>query len=263
MADRIIKSPAEMLNRSFDDHTKSFAVVTDFIDTKGLDIRFHRETGVATTLASDVSVGDTTLDVVSSVGFNIGDDIHLPTGESTGEFFFRITNIVATTFTLDMSIIRNIDAGCPVEVISYSLNVVGSLTSPVIFNIAPPPGVIWQIARTLISITDSTTMDDGTFGGISALTNGIVIRSLKNGIFNNQVNWKNNGDIALTMYDVTYTSKAPAGENGLRGRWTFTKGEYVIELDGDTNDELQLLVQDDLSNLSSYGQKLQGRLHRE
>ena len=66
--------------------------------------------------------------------------------------------------------------------------------------------------------------------------------------------------MALDMFDVTYTDKAPAGQYGVRGRWTFTRAEFIVELDGAAGDKFELLVQDNLTGLSTYEKKCQGRL---
>ena len=66
----------------------------------------------------------------------------------------------------------------------------------------------------------------------------------------------------LDMYDVLYSDKAPAGNNGTNGRWTFTKAEVVAELDGDASpiQKLEVLVQDDLTGLISFTMRGQGRV---
>lgn len=111
-------------------------------------------------------------------------------------------------------------------------------------------------------MTDATAMDDGTFGGMSALTNGVVVRVLNNGAYRNGACWKTNADIANDMYDFSYVAKPPAGTGyGARGRWTFTNAEVVIELDGTTGDRLEVLVQDALSSLVTFTMKGQGRIY--
>jgi hypothetical protein len=140
---------------------------------------------------------------------------------------------------------------------------VGTLASPVVFQIDPPLGTVWQFTRLLIAITDGAAMDDGKFGGIPALVNGVALRATTaSGRVVTYGNWKTNGDMVLDMFDVQYTDKAPAGENGLRGRWTFTKSEVVAELDGDATpiQQLEVLIQDDLSELTSFHIKGQGRV---
>jgi len=62
------------------------------------------------------------------------------------------------------------------------------------------------------------------------------------------------------MYDLTYAAKPPAGQYGLIARWTFTRAQFVADLDGATGDYLECLIQDDLTDLDSFQIKGQGRL---
>ena len=54
------------------------------------------------------------------------------------------------------------------------MNVNGS-TKAVIYAVRPPAGVKWDITNIMISMVGSSAMDDGTFGPLTALTNGILI----------------------------------------------------------------------------------------
>lgn len=227
----------------------------------GISTLFHRTNGTSTTLAAAITAGDTSITVTSAVGFSIGDKIQVATNIATGEYFFTITNIVAAVITLDMPVPTDVDNGNAVDKILTNMSATaGTLGAPVSYTIHPPAGSIWQITRILISITDGTTMDDGKFGGIAALTNGVVLRSTQDGIISNTTNWKTNGEMALDMFDIEYTTKAPAGANGLRGRWTFTKGEFIVELNGDDGDIFEFLIQDDGTANTSFDVKAQGRL---
>lgn len=239
-------------------------VDTALVHKEGVNLFFFRETGVGSTLAVAASKGDTSITVVDATGFVVGDRLKLTSTIATGQPFLVITVIAVNAITLDRPLVIDLDIGDDADVVTTQLNVVGSLAAPVVFRIMPPNGslsLIWQLTRLMISITDGAAMDDGKFGGIPALTNGVVLRVVKgNGSIQELTNWKTNGDMALDMYDITYTDKAPAGENGLRGRWTFTKAEFIVELDGTALDQFQLLVQDNLSDLTSSEIKSQGRL---
>lgn len=226
----------------------------------GINEYFHRLTGVSTTTSITANILATAINVVSSAGMNIGDKIQVPTARPNGELFFTITDIVVNVLTLDQPIPIEIPSGSAVDVISTNMAVDGTLASPVVFTIAPPAGAIWQLTRTIPTMADNLAMDDGKFGGIAALMNGALIRAHSDGVYDNITIWKTNGELASDMFDVTYTDKGPAGENGLRGRWTVTKSEFVVELNGDTSDRIDILIQDPLSGLTTYEQKAQGRL---
>ncbi len=234
------------------------------VHKQGVNLFFFKEDSAETTLAVETTTENTSITVVDSTDFTIGDKVRLTGAILTGQSFMIITNIVGNVITLDRPIGSVLSIGNAVDVVLTNLNVNGSLNSPVIFKISPPTGTegpLWQLTRLLISITDATTMDDGKFGGGIALTNGVNLRIVKgDGTIQNLTNWKNNGDFALDMFDVTYTDKAPAGQYGLRGRWTFTKAQFIVELDGTQGDYLELRVQDNLTDLSSFEIKGQGRL---
>ena len=112
-------------------------------------------------------------------------------------------------------------------------------------------------------MTDTSAMDDALFGGLTALTNGLVVRKKVNGVFSTHANFKYNGKFADSMYDITYADKAPAGSYGLRGRWTIEASGSIIRLDGANGDELQILVQDNLTGLSSLHWNAQGHKQME
>jgi hypothetical protein len=239
-------------------------VDTALVHKEGVNLFFFRETGAGSTLAVAASKGDTSITVVDATGFVVGDKLKLTSTIATGQPFLVITDITTNVITLDRPLVIGLDIGDDADIVTTQLNVIGSLATPVIFQIMPPNGtlsLIWQLTRLIISITDATSMDDGKFGGLDALDNGVIIRVVKgDGSIQELANWKTNGDMALDMYDITYTDKAPAGQNGLRGRWTFTKAEFIVELDGAAFDQFQLLVQDPLGGLTSYEIKSQGRL---
>jgi hypothetical protein len=109
-------------------------------------------------------------------------------------------------------------------------------------------------------ITDDTAMDDGKFGGIGALPNGIVLR-VNNGVIQNLWNVKTNGELGLLCYDSAYADRAPSGQFGFRFRNTYAgqaKHGVVIRLD--QNDTLEVLIQDNLSALLDFRMMAQGHV---
>lgn len=144
-------------------------------------------------------------------------------------------------------------------------NYIGTIENPVIFAVTPAnlaPGTRWDITRVTMVMIDSSTMDDSKFGGITSLINGIVLRYV-NTIIKNIFNVKNNGEFALRAYDVSYADRAPAGFFGIRIRRSFSgqdKNGVTIRLNGDTRDELQLILQDDLTGLDKFNIVVQGHV---
>ena len=106
---------------------------------------------------------------------------------------------------------------------------------------------------------DAQGIDLSTYGGITALTNGILVRNIRaNGdIYDltDGVAIKTNGDIARICYDVTI-SAFPANNNFVTGRWTFSKSGAPIILNH--GDKLEFLMRDNLSTLVAHYFMIQG-----
>lgn len=237
-----------------------------WVHRKIVNETFHLETATTTTLNSAASEGDTSLSVVDTAGFVVGDEIKLTEGPLQEIGVITITAVAAGTpgtLTLDRPLGNDYTTAAEVIEVDTNMAVSGTLASPVVFEIDPPPGTIWQITRILISITDQTAMDDALFGGISALTNGVALRATTEAgrtvVF---ANWKANKDLKLDMHDVEYSSRAPSGFFGLNARWTFTKSEVVAELNGDADpvQKMEVLIQDVLTGLDTFEIKAQGRV---
>jgi hypothetical protein len=232
---------------------------------------FHQDTATSTTLNTAANEGDTALIVEDTTGFVVGDEIQI-SENGTQEIGLMTVTVVAAgtpgTLTLDRPIGNDYTTSAVVLKVTSEMAVVGSLASPQAFEVEAPAGNVWQITRILISMGHLTAADDGKFGGIAALTNGVAIRATTAaGRTVTFANWKTNGDMKLDMYDVIYSAKAPAGENGTNGRWTFTKSEVVAELNGDATplQKMEVLIQDDLTagtGITSFRIRAQGRVFK-
>lgn len=229
----------------------------------GISEHIKRDTGASTTFDVEASIGDILINVASTTGFAVDDLLRICNTDETvcERNHFHITAIsVGVSLTLDRPLDNGYAIGDDVIRVQIGMNVTGTLASPISFKLEPVGIERWQITRALPTMLDDAAMDDGKFGGLSALTNGLTMRTVINGVFRTLTIWKLNGDLKDDMYDVSYSAKAPAGQYGLSGRWTFTKGEFVVDLDGATGDYLEVLVQDDLSGLIDFEIKCQGRL---
>jgi hypothetical protein len=247
----------------------SLNVNSAWVHRKIVNETFHQHDGT-TNLNSAASEGDTSITVDDTAGFIIGDEIKLEetvAGVGVQEIGLVTITAVASgapgTITLDRPLGFDYTTNAIVSNVATNMAVSGTLASPQIYEIDPPPGVVWQFTRVIHSITDQTSMDDAKFGGIPALTNGVCLRATTEAgrtvVF---ANWKSNYDMKLDMYDVAYSDKAPSGFFGLTGRWTFTRSEIVAELNGsaDPVQKLEVLIQDDLTNLDTFYMRGQGRV---
>jgi len=233
------------------------------VHTQIINRLIHQHTTVITTLTVATS-GDGTenqITVASVVGFAIGDHIHVNTTsiETTHPVILAINGNV---FQLDRYLDRAHAIGD--EVIKVFVNMspqIGTLAAPREYWTGPPPGEVWHITRLLFEMTHGLAGDLGKFGGIDALINGVLLRARNNGQYGTFTNWKTNGNIKTDMFDVVFDARSGGqGSFGTSGRGTFTNTGAIVRLDGDTNDRIELYVQDDLQLLDSFTMKIQGHL---
>lgn len=223
----------------------------------------HQHTATTTTLAVASSVGDYQITLADATGFSVGDYIHVNTSsiETTHP---KVTAIATNTLTLD----RRLDKAHLIgdEVIKVIIDMAltgqtGTMASPQIYFAGPPAGQVWHITRILFSMVHGTAGDLGLFGNLAALTNGVVVRAYVSGNYGTLTNWKTSADMKTDMFDVEFDSRSGGGGvYGTSGRGTFTRTGAVVRLDGDLGDQLQIMVQDDITALNFFGMKMQGHL---
>ena len=227
----------------------------------GISEHTRRTIGAATTLDVPASSGDTVINVAATTGFIVGDLVILYNTTITERGHFHLTAVdPGVSVTLNRPIDNDLEIGDHMDEVQIGMNQIGSLASPLSFRVTPIGSERFQITRILTTMLDSSAMDDGKFGGLAELTNGVIIRVCNDGVIRTLTHWRSNADLKDDMYDVTYSDKAPAGQFGLSSRWTFTKGEFVVDLDGATGDYFEILIQDDLTDLDDFEVKAQGRL---
>jgi hypothetical protein len=122
------------------------------------------------------------------------------------------------------------------------------------FEVAVPGLNVWSITRLLITMKCSGTPDDGLFGNLPRLENGLVFRTERNeDQRNNRANFKDNGDIRDVCYDVNYSPRSGGqGTYGLAARYTISREGNTSLLFGKSNDKILAIVQDDLSGLVEF-----------
>ena len=223
---------------------------------------FHRHTGIDTTLAVANVAGATSITVVNATGFNVRDFFQIENGviETT---FPQVTAIVGNVFTLDRPLDNAFSIGDNIEAVSFNMNVVGSLASPVAFRLIPDQDQLWHIVRFLLGMIHSSAADDSLFGNLPALTNGCVLRAYNATAdqYRTFTLWKSNGDIKMDMFDLVYTDKAGPGVFGTNGRGSVKLATGAVpKLSGIAGDYMELLVQDDLSGLTKFNLKGQGHI---
>jgi hypothetical protein len=148
-----------------------------------------------------------------------------------------------------------------VHIGTWNLAVNGSVT-PQIAHIFVPSECEFNIYQINISITDNVIMDSAKFGGIAALTNGILFRMV-NGTIKNLPLVVNNIGFSEQGFDIKYDEKAPAGVYGFQAKKNYPIVNGVsLRLNGKTNDEIQCIIRDDLTDLTMFNITINGHIAR-
>jgi hypothetical protein len=122
-----------------------------------------------------------------------------------------------------------------------------------------PSGKTLEAQRINFGLVDGA-MTYGKFGGLTALTNGIKVEVLDNAggtiidFFNGQT-VKSNEDFAA-LAGVDAIAEPAAGDDFMPIRWTIAKAGAAMRLQ--ENEVIQLVLQDNLSNLSYFRAMIQG-----
>jgi hypothetical protein len=204
-----------------------------------------------TSLTSPTAIGDTTIVVASATGFVDGVHITL-TDPVSGRYYtgHQVGAIATLTVTVDT----------PIDfVYTHDMtSAIGTLAAPIIYSVrageqSDVPTTV-DITRLIFTCTDDTAVDFTKFCGGPPLTNGIVLRRV-DGYYQNIFNVKTNQDLANIMFDfvVAASSNPVQGVDGFVSRLTFggqNKMGVVVRIG--PGEDLELLVQDDLTGLTSF-----------
>lgn len=215
-------------------------------------------------LASNAAIDEILVTVTSGVQPTVGNIVSLKEGSAfyQAKILSSVANLTDWDITLDTPLDFDFTVAAICEEGSINLAVNGSVT-PVEFEISPSGltlGLSWDIVRFLGSIVDATSMDDGKFGGISALNKGVYLR-IENGATKNLLNVKTNGGWRLRAFDVEYADKAAAGTYGFGFRKTYggqSKSGVTLRITG--GDRITMVVQDDLTGLDNFNVVVQGHV---
>jgi hypothetical protein len=130
--------------------------------------------------------------------------------------------------------------------------------------IQPSAGEVIWLTRMIVFVKDTGTLDPDSYGNASALTNGLVVRLQDDSgtiaTLSGGFTIKTNAEWGALCYDVTNHAWG-TGDETLLVRWTFAKSGVEIRLDGDSNERLEILLNDDFSGLNAHRFCVQG--HKE
>lgn len=228
-----------------------------------VDVFLTRKLGTCT-LAAPVAFDARTLTLVAGHGFTAdllnGNMIEISEG---GRWFqSRVKTVSTNTLTVNNPFCCAFTTAATVKRVTHDMNINAS-ASPVLYTALPPTGVQWDINIMSFNMLDDTAMDDSKFGGIPALSNGVVYRTVDGEtqiIFNSLDN-----GCFLRHCDTEdpYSAKAPAGLYGFNAkrRMNGQNGDGVARrLGGSEVNEFQAVVYDDLSGLTRFWTVLRGHV---
>jgi hypothetical protein len=257
------KVEAEFL-RSFETSDRGVTALGVFVQdqtTQPIDVWFTENQGTVTT-ANAVLQGGNQVDLLPGHGAVIGYVIEARTAENYVQS--EIINVVGDTITVNIPWSRDFPAGVVLDLGNPDMNVPGTVLAPRIFSIQPSPLQKIDVTRIIFVIEDATAMDFSTFGGLAALTTGCVVRyKNSDGTFTNLFNWRTNGELIERSFDHTFQSKIGGGDFGFVARSTWagsSKRGVAIRLDGANLEELEIVVQDDLTGLTKFKTISQGHV---
>lgn len=131
---------------------------------------------------------------------------------------------------------------------SRNMNVSASLASPIDFDFRPPLGEVWELEKLVFGLDDVGLTDMGLFGGISSLTNGILISVKTKGQVYVIGNMRDNVDIAMMFPGQSLGQSGVLDTaDGMYGALAFNDQIHLI---GDNNDYIRLTVRDNVSGIN-------------
>ncbi len=192
--------------------------------------------------------------------------------EFTTSTNYYVIRVDANTFQLASSL-ANALAGTQIEGTVNSSGTWTVLVSAQMFRAGPPAGERWDIARMLVRLEDgSAAFNADKYGAVNALSTGVQIQvgqsdgtvlhyltgQAEDGT--SQQTIQSNMDWFQMFYDVKEAAFG-SGNDAIVGRWSFfksNKDSHGLLLDGDRGDELQIVINDDLSGLVAHTFRLEG-----
>ena len=225
---------------------------------------FHRHTGTSTTLTVASSVGATSITVASSTGIVAGNTIQIGGHVSTDLTYTKVLSVAGNVLNLNRPLGHARAIGATVEVVETDISsIVGTIASPISYRVIPSSGLVWHIERFVIEMVHSSAGDTGLFGNLTALANGCVLRKYNgiDGTFSTFDVWQSNADIYLDFGDIHFETRSGGGGSyATIGFGSFEAIGVTVKLDASIGDYMEILIQDDITALTSFRMRAQGHL---
>lgn len=204
------------------------------------------------TLAIDTVLDSRTITLEAGHGTLVGEIIELADPIVLKFMQAEVIAVNVNVITLDQPVNRVYETATAIAQRSSQDMIVNGSVTPQVFSILPLPSQAGDIVRIQFEIEGPDSMDSSTFGSDPELTNGLVLRIKEpDGNFKNLFNVKSNGNIIGQGFDHDFlTPKQGNLTHSFNARVTWggqTKHGVVIRLEGSKGEELQLVIQDDLT----------------
>ena len=214
-----------------------------------LDVPFALQKSTAVLLLETV-VDSRSFTVQPGHSIIVGDDIEMDDITVNTFVHSKVVGVVGDVITVNAPLPYTFPVGDTVYVRTTDLIVDGSVT-PKIFTIKPNPGQQGDILRIVIGIEAVGDMDFSKFGPLTELALGCTLRiKHSDGFYTNLFTWRTNGEFVRRDLDHYFEDKSGGGLHGFVARSRFGGDDnrgVVVRLRGDLSEELQIVVQDDLS----------------
>ena len=229
--------------------------------SKPIDVFFSQSISNFTLSTDNIESGVSSLvytfEATGGHGIVSGNEIILLDVVADRFFYAEVKNVVTNTITVDRPIDHIFAAVSTLgRIVTTQMAVDGGSTEQ-IFSLRAG-SVPLDFTRIIFSMLCDSALDDGKFGNITKLNRGIVFR-IVNSFQKTIFNFKTNGEIAQFCFDLKYSDKAPAGNEGMTARITFAgQSKHGVTLRISENDVIQWVIQDDLTDLVSFRIAAQG-----
>lgn len=237
--------------------------------TPPIDLYFVQANGPPTVSTVETALNDTSITVASTATILPGDYLGVFSGNpATARFFFaEVLSVVGSVVNLDMPFDFAYEVGSFVQSLNRDMDTDGS-TTPEIFDVRASSAtniLTVDITRIMVSMVCASLVDLSTFGDLTALTEGIVLRKV-DGDYRNIWNVKTNNDFSNLAFDLKiYEKTNPAqGIDGLSCRYSFAGQEkHGVALRLEPGEKLEIINPENLTGLTSFRVIAQGHVARQ
>lgn len=245
--------------------TTALGVFVQDQTTQAIDVFFtNKKADVTTATVAVQGEHSVDLEVGQGAGVAVGDVIESRTAENFVQA--EIIGVVGDTITVATPWSRTFPIGVTVGVGDpFISNAIGSLAAPVIYSVDPSALQEIDITKIIFNFIDNMAMDFTTFGSINGpLANGVTLRYRQSdGTFINLFNWRDNSDLIERGFKHNFESKVGGGSFGFVAQKSYAgQNEHgvALRLNGALTEELQIVVQDDLTSQDKIRAVAQGHI---